>query len=97
MNEHIKKLLDSQKSEWNNIVFPSREEENTIEHMDIGYNKFFQKIDNNLISYLEEENRRLWGQMKEILAYDSDERGYNKSTQEQIAHNLSVIAYIQGL
>jgi len=49
----------------------------------------------SLISFLEEENRRLKGEYVE--GTDDRPTTYNKAIREQIKHNLQVITYLKGL
>lgn len=40
----IQELQQETAEKWNNTVFPSKEDGDSIEHMDIGYKNFFKEI-----------------------------------------------------
>lgn len=55
MEEEIKR----QQNQLKNFVFPSKEEENTIEHMDIGYKELFDWHKQSIKNLLEKEVERV--------------------------------------
>lgn len=108
MNENIKKLLDSQKSEFDKRFIKEFINDHNGEwrplrglYMEDVFDCIHKYQNNALISYLEEENNRLEESLTILLDGQSFvagvSNGFNQAVSKQIAHNLSVIAYIQGL
>lgn len=44
----LQHLQQEETKKWKNIVFPSKEAEDSIQHMDINYKKFFIEISSSL-------------------------------------------------
>lgn len=88
-------IINNQKEFWKNVVFQSREDENSIEHMDIGYKEFFQQKNKDISQLLQALIEREEQQIENYRYEQGMTSDWDRAKQDTITNLKSLQANLQ--
>jgi len=94
----INKIIEEQRKAFDNIIFPSKEDEDSIEHVDMRYSKFI-KLPNKYLHQILQALKE--SEEKDKMSWEDDEPhiqiadGYNQAKSETIKKLKDIISSLK--